>query len=320
MKKNIAVIFPGQGSQYTAMGLDFFESRRAAREVFEEANDILNENFDKIIFKSSAEALSQTDVSQPAIYITSCAIYRALYEEFGGLDVKYMAGLSLGEYTALAMSERITFEQGLRLVKARGEFMQQASLKNPGTLMVVLGLESDLVFDILKPFQNQGMQIWVANLNCPGQVVVAGEKAAFHIVEVVLKAKGAKRILPLEVSGAFHSPLMQSAEEKLRPLIDAAHFQSSNIEFLSNVSGGFVDNLDKVKENLAAQVSSTTYWQKEIEAIDKAGTDLYLEIGPGKTLSGMNRKIGVKAPTVSIDKIADMAMLEEMMSRSCEGI
>ena len=316
MKKNIAVIFPGQGAQYSAMGLDFFESRSRAKEIFEEANDILNSNFDRIIFKGSPDELSQTNVSQPAIYITSCAIYRAILEEYGPLDVSFMAGLSLGEYAALAMSGRITFEEGLKLVKARGEFMQEASVKNPGGLVVVLGLEADAVYAILKPFQEQGMQVWVANLNCPGQVVVAGEKAALHIVEPVLKGKGAKRVLPLEVSGAFHSPLMKSAEEKLRPMIENAQICASQIRFLSNVSGGFVDSAELIRENLIQQVTSTTKWQSQIEAIDAAGADLFLEIGPGKTLSGMNRKIGVKAPTVSIDKMADLSSLEEIMVRA----
>lgn len=316
MKKNIAVIFPGQGAQYSAMGFDFFESKKAAREVFEEANDILNDHFDRTIFSGSPELLSQTEISQPAIYITSFAIYRALEEEFGSLDIRFMAGLSLGEYTALSSSKRLSFKEGLKLVKARGEFMQEASQKNPGTLMVALGAEVEAIEKVLTPFQAQGMRLWIANLNCPGQVVIAGEKAAFHVVEPVLKASGVKKLLPLDVSGAFHSPLMKSAEEKLRPLIEAAPMQSSSIRFLSNVSGDFAEDSQQIKDNLVRQVTSPTKWQKEIEAISNAGAELFIEIGPGKTLSGMNRKIGTKAPTVSIDKLGDFSQLEEMMVRA----
>ena len=194
--------------------------------------------------------------------------------------------------------------------------MQEASLKNPGTLMVALGAEVVAIEKVLTPFQEQGMRLWIANLNCPGQVVIAGEKAAFHVVEPVLKASGVKKLLPLDVSGAFHSPLMKSAEEKLKPFIEKAPIHSSSIRFLSNVSGDFTENPLQIKDNLVRQVTSPTKWQKEIEAMDNAGVELFIEIGPGKTLSGMNRKIGPKAPTVSIDKLADFSQLEEMMVRA----
>ena len=188
--------------------------------------------------------------------------------------------------------------------------MHEASQQNPGTLAVVLGLDRDQVQKVLTPFQEQDTEVWIANLNCPGQVVIAGQKAAIQVIDPVLKDRGAKRVMFLEVSGAFHTPYMKSAQEKLAPMIEAAPMVDSEVLFTSNVTGGLVSDLSEIKKNLIAQVASPTLWERDIKAMDRAGTELFIEIGCGKTLAGMNRKIKPRGSTVSVEKLEDLAQLE----------
>jgi [acyl-carrier-protein] S-malonyltransferase len=290
MSKN-AFLFPGQGAQYPGMGKDFYEAFASSRTTFEEADDLLKENFSKLIFEGPEGELMLTKNSQLAIYITSVALFRAL-----PFKPHVCAGLSLGEYTALFASGRISFVEGLFLVRARGLYMQEACEKRQGSMRVVLGLGEDQVAAVLPS------GVWIANLNCPGQVVIAGEAAAIVQAEEALKNAGAKRVLPIDVSGAFHTPLMESAQKKLQPLILAAHLQESIVQFVMNVPGDYVTSLDEVRRYLIAQVASTTRWEKGIRAMQDVTT--FIEIGPGKTLTGMNKKIGVQG--MSIEKVADM--------------
>ena len=316
MMKNqkIAIIFPGQGAQYPEMGKDFYDQNEAARAIFDRADDILGEKFSEKIFESSVEELSKTNVAQLAIYITSAAIYHAVLEEFPETAPFCMGGLSLGEYTALTASCRLSFEEGIKLVKARGEYMQKAADENPGTMAALLGVDEKTVQEAIAPFQEQGAKIWIANLNCPGQVVIAGEKAAITVAEPVLKDRGAKRVIFLDVAGAFHTPLMQSAQDKLSQEILGAKFHDSDVQFVSNVTGGFLSDIEEIKKNLILQVSSPVRWESDIRAMEAEGATLFLEVGCGRTLSGMNRKIKLDVPTLNIDKVEDLEKLKSTLA------
>ncbi len=298
-----AFIFPGQGAQVVGMGKDFSESFSAAREVFEEASDVLSYNFRELIFDGPMEELSQTKFAQPAIFITSVAILKVVKGQFPELHPAICAGLSLGEYTALYAAGKVEFAECLKLVAARGASMQEACKEEAGTMRVVLGMEPEKVQAVLPE------NIWIANLNCPGQVVIAGKTAHMQAAEEALKAAGAKRVLPIDVSGAFHTPLMRSAQLKLEPLLKSATIQESSIELVMNVPGNFVKSTQEIRTNLIDQVASPTKWEQGVRTMDASGVELYIEMGPGKTLAGMNKKIGVKAPTISIEKVTDLEIV-----------
>ncbi len=293
MNKKRAFIFPGQGAQYVGMGKDFYDSFATARETFEEASDILSFDIAKLVFEGPESDLMLTKNSQAAIFVVSVAIFRSLEQK-----PRVCAGLSLGEYTALFASEKITFQECLPLVYARGQYMHEACEKTQGTMRVVLGLDKEAVSKVLEE------NVWIANLNCPGQVVIAGRVADIEKATEALKAAGAKRILPLDVSGAFHTPLMEEAQRKLMPHLNAAKLRTSDIEFVMNVPGTFVQSLDEIRKNLIAQVASPTFWEKGVRAMLENGVENFVEIGPGKTLAGMNKKIG--APCLSIEKLSDL--------------
>ena len=291
------------------MGKDFCEAFSIARQTFEEASDVLSQNMEELIFSGPQETLSQTKNSQPAIFITSVAILKTVQQQFPNLHPSVCAGLSLGEYTALFAAEKISFAECLKLVAARGAYMQEACTEQASTMRVVLGLDPEVVKAHLPA------NVWIANLNCPGQVVIAGLTTAMPAAEEALKAQGAKRVLPLEVSGAFHTPLMRSAQLKLEPQLRSAKLEDSSIHLVMNVPGNFARSIPEIRTNLIDQVASTTRWEAAIRQIDEAGIELYIEMGPGKTLAGMNRKIGVRAPTISIEKVTDLELINETAAK-----
>ncbi len=289
-----ALIFPGQGAQYPGMGKDFYENFPAAKEIFQHADDLLGMHLSKLMFEGSKDELTATKNSQLAIFVMSLALYKVIGEK----QPHTCAGLSLGEYSALVASKRLSFEEGLLLVRDRAAFMNDACEQNEGTMAVALGLTEEQVSEALSGLQD----VWIANLNCPGQVVIAGTKPGVASAEAPLKAKGAKRVLPLQVSGAFHTPLMLPAQERLKPKIEAASFASSEVGLVMNVPGDYVSE-DAVKQNLIDQVVKPVRWEKGIRAMD---VDRFIEIGPGKTLSGMNKKIGVSATCINVEKVEDL--------------
>jgi [acyl-carrier-protein] S-malonyltransferase len=303
-----AFLFPGQGAQYPGMARDFYESFAIARHTFEEADALLKTPFSKLIFEGPAEVLTLTKNAQVAIYVASVAILRTLQEQFPTLAPAVCAGLSLGEYTALFAAGKLSFQEGLLLVQARAAYMNEACEKYPGTMQVVLGLEEGAIEEVLSQAGPSG-QAWIANLNCPGQVVIAGTKEGISSVVEPLKQKGAKRVLPLDVSGAFHSGLMQEAREKLIPLIAQAHLQISDVDLVMNVPGDYVSDLVQIRKNMIEQVTSPVRWEKGIRAMMQADVDCYLEIGCGKTLAGMHKRIGVSEPILSIEKISDLEQI-----------
>lgn len=303
MADKIAFIFPGQGAQYVGMGKDFYERFSVSREVFDKADALLQRSFSSLIFSGATEELTQTNNSQLAIFIVSLAVHAALRKELPDIVPSVCAGLSLGEYTALVATGKLSFEEGLALVEKRATYMQQACLSNPGSMRVVLGMAPEQIGKVL---QGLSSDAWIANLNCPGQVVIAGTIEGLDKASLALKEAGAKRILPLDVSGAFHSALMQPARDLLTPYLLKASLKSSSIDLVMNTPGDFVKDPDQMRQFLIEQVTQPVLYQKGIESMLRSGVNYFVEMGPGKTLQGMNKKIGVTCPTRSIEKSSEL--------------
>jgi [acyl-carrier-protein] S-malonyltransferase len=300
MTKKTVFLFPGQGAQYVGMGKDFYDQFPIAKRTFEEADEILSAHFSRLIFQGPENEITLTKNSQLAIYIVSIAIWRTVTEQFPELRPDVCAGLSLGEYTALTAAGKIAFQECVPLVRSRAQFMHEASLNHPGTMQVVLGLAPEAVEEAIRNLP----KAWVANLNCPGQVVIAGTQEALAEAASLLKEKGAKRVLSLDVSGAFHSGLMLEAQEKLAPQLNAATLLESSIEIVMNVPGNYVRSCEEIKQALLNQVTQPVLWEKGVRSIEEV--EFYYEMGPGKTLSGMNKRIGTLAPTLSVEKVTDL--------------
>ena len=299
-----AYIFPGQGAQYVGMGKELYESYPQSREVFDKANEILKFDLAKLCFEGPKEELTATSNSQVAILVHSVAALKVLstVHEF---NPKFALGLSLGEYTALVASESLTFEDGLKLVRKRGQFMQQACEKNPGKMASIIGMELDEVEKLCKGF---GCEI--ANLNCPGQVVVSGSASSVELASSIAKEKGAKRAVMLDVSGAFHSSLMTSAKEKLEKEINSVTFNPPKFPVISNVTAKPTQNPEEIKKNLVEQVNSRTLWNDSVQYVASQGIKTYLEIGPGTVLKGLMRRIDKSLNVINLEKPADFSTLQ----------
>lgn len=304
MTKKIAFIFPGQGSQYPGMGKDFYEGYAIVRETFEQANDILGRDLKKIILEGPEDVLTETRNSQTGIYVVSIAYLRLLQKQFPDLKPSVCAGLSLGEYSAVTAAGYLSFEEGLPLVQYRGQYMNDACEKHKGTMAVVLGLDADAVEAIVKEV-NLPNDLWAANFNCPGQVVISGTLKGIEAGTQAAKAKGAKRVLPLPVHGAFHSGLMKEAEERLRPHVEAIPLKESSTQLVMNVPGNLVNDRAEIRNNLIRQVTHPVRWEQGIRRMEESGVNLFIEIGCGKALSGFNKRIG-NMPTISIEKVSDL--------------
>lgn len=307
MDKKVAFLFPGQGAQYVKMGYDFYQEFKIAREIFEQANDLLGYKLTDIIFEGPEEKLKMTKYCQVAIFTASIAFFK-VFESIYDCIPNICAGLSLGEYSALCAAKKIAFADCLKLVEARAIFMEEASTQFPGGLSVVLGLDPDQVEAMISPLDEK---VWIANINCPKQVVISGSHSALKKAEIALKESGAKRVLPLDVSGPFHSGLMRQASDYLRPMIESTSFHHSSTEIVMNVTGNFVYEINQIKQNLASQVYSTTLWDQSIRLMDQKETSLYIECGPGKTLAGMNKKIGIQGVTFSIENCRELLDFEK---------
>ncbi|MFA6916629.1 MAG: ACP S-malonyltransferase [Parachlamydiales bacterium] len=313
MNKRYVFIFPGQGAQYVGMGKDFIQEFPIVRQTMEEANDLLGKDIQKIILEGPEELLTETANSQVAIYILSLAYLRALKQLAPHLTPTFTAGLSLGEYTALTAAGYLPFEQGLALVHLRGQAMNDACAQNPGTMAVVLGLNASQVEEAVRETALPH-DLWAANFNSPGQIVISGTLKGIEAGTAVLTRKGAKRILPLKVHGAFHSGLMSSAAARLKEAIAETQWKQGSIPVAMNTTGRLSENLEEIKQLLTEQVTSPVRWEQSILTLEEQGVDAYIEIGCGKALSGFNKRIGVKAPTYSIEKTTDLAGLEELFA------
>lgn len=299
----VAYIFPGQGAQVIGMGKDLYDNFPAAKEVFEKAASILKLDIKKLCFEGPQEELSTTANSQPAILTTSIAALKA-YESsqfYSQYLPKFSLGLSLGEYTALVAAGSISFEDAIVLVRKRGELMEEASRKNPGKMACILGMEIAAVDELCK-----GIGCEIANLNCPGQVVVSGKTNNIELLASLAKDKGAKRVLMLDVSGPFHSSLMTTARDKLKDYIDKVQFQPPKLNFISNVDATLQTDPVKIKDNLIKQVNSKTLWEESIKLTAASGIKTFLEIGPGQVLKGLLKKIDPKLEVKNFGALQDL--------------
>ena len=282
MKK--AFVFPGQGSQFSGMGKELYDSSPTARALFDEADRILGFEISKIMFEGSAEELKQTKVTQPAVFIHSVAAALALGDEFCPAMV---AGHSLGEFSALAASGALTFESALRLVYARALAMQKACEAVPSTMAAVLALSDEKVEEVCASIEG----VVAANYNCPGQVVISGTLEGVQAACLALKEAGAKRALPLAVSGGFHSPCMTSAREELAAAISATEFHTPRCPIYQNVDAKPHTNPEEIKANLIAQLTSPVRWTQSVRAMLADGAEEFVECGPGNVLQGLISKI-----------------------------
>lgn len=312
MTKKIAFIFPGQGAQYPGMGKDFYDGYSVVRETFEEANDGLGRDLSKIILEGPEDVLTETRNSQAGIYVVSIALLRVLQKLFQELKPTVCAGLSLGEYSAVTAAGYLPFEHGLPLVQYRGQFMNDACENHKGTMAVVLGLDADAVEEMVKDI-NLPNDLWAANFNCPGQVVISGTIGGIEAGTEAAKAKGAKRVLPLQVHGAFHSGLMKEAEQRLTPYVQNAPFKESSIQLVMNVPGNYTKEVSHVRQNLIRQVTQPVRWEQGVRRMVEQGIELFIEIGCGKTLSGFNKRINSTIPTISIEKVSDLEQLNTVI-------
>lgn len=311
MDQKIGCIFPGQGAQYPGMGKDLAQEFQVARSLFEEADDLLQMNLSKLLFGDDLFQLTETRNCQPALFVHSIAVWRVLQTLLPDIQPFFCAGLSLGEYSALHVSGRLSFSETLLLVQKRAQFMHDACEKTQGVMSVIMGLDADVVQNIVAE-SNLPQDLWAANFNCPKQVVVSGTKKGVQKAEEMAKEKGARRVIALDVHGAFHSGLMQSAENSLLPFVEKVSLIPSSIGFAMNAVGRKVESEDQVKKNLVVQVTHPVLWQECIQTMNQEGVTQFLEIGAGKTLAGMNRKIGVTGSTKSVDQVADLVELEKV--------
>ena len=280
-----AYMFPGQGAQFTGMGLDLYEKFPIAQELFEKANDILGFSITDVMFEGSAEELKQTKVTQPAIFLHSVVLAKVLGDDF---KPEMVAGHSLGEFSALVASNALSFEDGLKLVSKRALAMQKACEAQESTMAAVLGLEDNIVEEVCNEIDGV---VVAANYNCPGQLVISGEIEAINKACEVLKDKGAKRALVLPVGGAFHSPLMEPAREELAKAIEETTFNEPICPVYQNVVSKAVTNPIEIKENLVAQLTGAVRWTQSVQQMIADGGTEFIEVGPGKVLQGLMRKI-----------------------------
>ncbi|OEG63239.1 MAG: [acyl-carrier-protein] S-malonyltransferase [Halanaerobium sp. MDAL1] len=286
MSDNLVFMFSGQGSQYVGMGKELYENHEAAKKVLDEADQILDFDLKDMIFNGPEEDLNNTKNTQPAIYTVSAMVKAVLAEN--GLEPAAAAGHSLGEYSALHAAGVLSFEEGLKLVRRRGELMDQADPEGKGTMAAVIGLADEEVEAVLN--QVDGI-VTVANYNSPGQVVISGEVEAVGKAEELLAEKGAKRVIPLSVSGAFHSPLMEPAKEELKNTIEAVDFNDAQIPLIANVTADYVKESSQIKAALIKQLDNSVRWVETIELFKADDYEDYVEVGPGRVLKGLMRRI-----------------------------
>lgn len=297
-----AFIFPGQGAQYIGMGQDFYNTIKESKNVFEEADDALNMDLSGLIFNGKEEDLRKTENTQPAILTTCIAILRAMQKE--GYDCDYTAGLSLGEYSSIVMSKALELSDAVKIVRERGKFMQDAVPMGIGGMAALLGLDRNNLEAVLQASKDYGI-VEVANYNSPGQIVISGELKGLEVACDKALELGAKRAVPLPVSAPFHTSMLNPAGERLRDELSKFKIHDLGKKVVSNVDGDVIGHKDQLVDKLVSQVSHSVLWQQSVEYMINQGVETFIEIGPGKSLTGFVKKIGrsmdadVKAINVS---------------------
>ena len=294
MKK--AYIFPGQGSQFSGMGKELYENSPLAKELFEQANSILGFRITEIMFSGTEEELKQTKVTQPAIFLHSVILSKTLGESF---IPDMTAGHSLGEFSALVANRTLSFEDALLLVSKRALAMQKACEANPSTMAAILNLDDKIVENICSEVSSSGEIVVAANYNCPGQLVISGTINGVNIACEKMKAAGAKRALLLPVGGAFHSPLMEPARVELEAAINSTRFKQPVCPVYQNVTASAVSNPDEIKKNLISQLTAPVKWTQTIQQMIADGATSFVEIGPGKVLQGLVKKVNRDVEAIS---------------------
>jgi len=288
-----AYVFPGQGAQFPGMGKDIYKNSEVAKKLFNKANDILEFSITNIMFGDDAEALKQTKVTQPAIFLHSVILAKVLGNSF---HPEMVAGHSLGEFSALVSAKYLSFEDGLKLVSKRAISMQKACEKNPSTMAVVLGLKNEIVEAICSKIDEV---VVPANYNCPGQLVISGSEKGINIACQKLTEVGARRALKLPVGGAFHSPLMEPARKELESAIDDTEFNKGVCPIYQNVTATAITDPDKINKNLKKQLTGSVMWTQTMQQMVSDGLTSVTEVGPGKVLQGLFKKVDRKIPTES---------------------
>ena len=301
----IALLFPGQGSQYVGMGKELFSSSSHARETFEEADDILGFKLSSLCFDGPKERLGQTDITQPAILSVSVATFRTFLAEFP-VKPLFLAGHSLGEYSALVVSGALSFPDALRIVSLRGTFMQEAVPEGKGLMAAVLGLQRSVVEDVCSE-ASDGEDIAVpANYNTSEQIVISGSKCAVERAAGIAEDRGAKRVIILKVSVPSHSPLMISAGDKLAKALDGIEIDEINIPVVTNLEAEPLIDKNRVSETLVKQLSNPVKWEESVLKMKDEGVNCFVEMGPGKVLTSLNRRICRDVKTVSFENLHDL--------------
>lgn len=309
MLESIAFVFPGQGSQYVGMGKELAENYPGAAAVFSAAQDALQVDVAEICFKGPEEMLVRTDITQPAILTVSMAVFAVVSEM--GIYPSFVAGHSLGEYSALTAAGSFSLPDALKIVARRGKLMAEAVPEGKGSMAAVLGLAPEKVREICLAAADKG-EVTPANFNCPGQIVISGEKEAVDTAAGIARENGAKRVLPLSVSGPFHSPLMEPVRGELEALLNTVSLHEPKYGFIANTTGNQVQEVDEIKKSLVDQVSSPVLWQQSIEYLIAQGISMFVEIGPGRVLSGLIKKID---KNVQVFNIEDCRTLEETVEQ-----
>lgn len=301
----IVFVFPGQGSQRVGMGRDLVEASSEAKSLFELANKAVGFDLASLIFEGPEEELKQTVNTQPALLTTSVALYQTFASH--GITPDYVAGHSLGEYSALTAAGSLSFEEAVATVRARGGFMEQAVPSGQGAMAAVLGGEREALAALCEEITSQGQLVELANMNCPGQIVVSGSKEGVEQLVARVKEIGAKRAIPLEVSGPFHSSLMKPAAQKLEGQLSTINIQDAKVPVIANVTARPVTDRTQISSLLVEQVYSPVLWQDSINWLIEQGVDTFVEIGPGSVLAGLIKKID---KTVAIYNVQDIESLE----------
>ncbi len=300
-----AFIFPGQGSQYVGMVKNLYSKYPMVKNIFNKAEKILGFEIAKICFGGPEEKLKQTYVTQPAIYIHSYIISHLIKDKLNAL---YTAGHSLGEYSALVYSGALNFSSGLKLVKKRGELMQKAGEEHKGTMAAIMGLDEEIVNSICAEASNEGI-VQVANYNSPGQIVVSGSVEGVHKAMILAKERGAKLVKELIVHGAFHSPLMESAKKEFKKTLDETEFDTPMIPVYTNYTGEALTPIstpDEIRDSLYNQLTSSVKWEQSVKNMIRDGADEFIELGPGKVLQGLVKRIDSNVTIRGFDKAEDL--------------